>query len=58
MKVKSCQHILKTTKKNFKKFKKNDGYYSVLIVTITFYEKDFFKSFLNLYKEINNVKKL
>lgn len=37
MKNESFQHILNTTKNNLIKFKNNDGYYSLLIVTKTFY---------------------
>lgn len=37
MKIESFQHILNTTKKDLIKLKKNDGYYSLLIVTKTFY---------------------
>lgn len=43
MKIESFQHILNTTKKDLIKFKKNDGYYSLLIVAKTFY---FLTSFL------------
>jgi len=44
IKIESFQHILNTTKKDLIKFKKNDGYYSLLIVAKTFY---FFCSFLS-----------
>jgi hypothetical protein len=37
MKIESFQHILNTTKNDLIKFKKIDGYYSLLIVAKTFY---------------------
>ncbi len=53
--MKSYEHLLKTkTKKEFK-FNFFDGYYSMLIGSITFLVYLFFISYGYLYREMNNV---